>query len=354
MAKHEILIVDDEKPVRDLLSRWLQGENYNCTTAASAMEALELLEHKSFSVLVSDINMPGMTGVELLEETRRKYSDMAVVMATAVDDRRISSRVLELGAYSYLIKPFDKSETVINIANAIRLRELELQNRLFSKEMDQLVLDRTRELRDKEAEVRNSREETISCLARAAEFRDNDTAHHTVRMSHYCKLLAEKIGLDTERCELIRTASPLHDVGKIGVPDEILLKPGRLTEQEFEIIKTHTMIGFRILSDSSSELLGLGALIAKTHHEKYDGSGYPEGLSGEDIPLEGRIAAICDVFDALTFDRVYKKAYSVDKAVEIIMEGKGTHFDPGLVDLFLDSMAEVLKVKEKFADDIIS
>jgi len=348
--KHHVMIVDDEKPIRDLLSRWLGLDGYDCTVCSSAHEALERLQEKSFSVMISDINMPEMTGVELLVETRKQYVDLAVVMATAIDDRSIASRALELGAYSYMIKPFDKSEILINVANAIRLRDLEIQNRRYFQEMDQLVQERTKEVRLKEAEVRLSREETIRCLARAAEFRDNDTAKHTLRISYYCKLLAEKAGMDPEGCALFHSASPLHDVGKVGVPDEILLKPGKLTIEEFDLIKTHTTMGYRILCDSTSELLLLAAVIAKTHHEKYDGTGYPEGLAGEAIPLEGRITAICDVFDALTFDRVYKKAYSVEKAASIIQEGRGTHFDPVLVDLFHESFDEILKLKKEFAD----
>ncbi len=193
------MIVDDEKPICDLLNRWLELDGYDCTACSSALEALEILQEKSFSVMIADINMPEMTGIELLVETRKKYTDLAVVMATAIDDRSIASRALDLGAYSYMIKPFDRSEMLINVANAIRLRDLEIQNRLYMQEMDQLVQQRTKELLRKEAEVRLSREETIRCLARAAEFRDNDTAKHTLRMSYYCKLLAEKVGMPTEK-----------------------------------------------------------------------------------------------------------------------------------------------------------
>jgi putative two-component system response regulator len=346
----KILVVDDDPAICKLVARWLQNDGYRYATADSGPAALQALAGSSFDLMITDINMPAMTGIELLKKAKNKYADLAAIMATAVDDRNIATHALELGAYGYIIKPLNKNETLINVANALRLRDHEIQNKVYSQEMERLVLERTEELRRKEAEVRHTQEETIRCLARAAEFRDDDTAQHTVRMSYYCKLLAEKAGLSPKECELIFSASPLHDVGKIGTPDTILLKPDRLTEHEFAIIKNHAEIGYRILADAESEMLKMAALIAWTHHEKYDGSGYPKGLAGSAIPIAGRIAAICDVFDALTFDRVYKKAYSVDKAVEIILQGKGTHFDPKLVELFLASLDEILEIKARFIE----
>jgi putative two-component system response regulator len=205
-------------------------------------------------------------------------------------------------------------------------------------------------LRERTQELDFSREETIQRLAKAAEFRDNETAEHNQRMSHYCMILAERFGMSTERCEKIRLASVMHDIGKIGISDLVLLKPGRLTEEELYLIKTHAEIGYRILSGSRSPLLDLGAVIAFTHHEKYDGSGYPRQLAGEEIPVEGRIAAVADVFDALTSNRVYRKAWSVDRTLELIVREKGAHFDPLFVDLFLESMDDVLQIKKRHAD----
>lgn len=351
VEKAALLIVDDDVMLCDLLVRWLQKSGYRCVAANSAAEAMTALENESFELMLTDINMPGLTGIELLEAIRGRYADLAKIMVTAVDDQVVADHALKMGVYSYLVKPLEKNQTLINVANALRLRQLEIENRMFSLEMDQLVQEQTSEVRKKEAEVRLSREETIRCLSRAAEFRDDDTARHTERMASYCNLLAEKAGLDDDLCALIRAASPLHDVGKIGIPDTILLKPGKLTDDEFMIIKKHPDIGHRILADSTSEMLRLGAVIARTHHEKWDGSGYPDGLAGEEIPIEGRITAICDVFDALTFDRVYKKAFSVDKAVEIIREGRGKHFEPRLVDLLLDSLDEFLRIKERFSEE---
>lgn len=344
-----ILIVDDDEMLCQLLARWLTREGSDCTTVYSGEEALTTLEQTCFEMMITDLNMPGISGIELLGMIRGKHPGMISIVVSAVDDRNIAISALELDAFAYIIKPVNKSETLINVANAMRHRKLELQNREYCEEMDQLVLERTRDLKIKEEEVRLSRDETICCLARAAEFRDDDTAQHTVRMGNYCQLLAEKAGLAPEDSKLIGDAAPLHDVGKIGIPDQILLKPGKLTPEEFDVIKTHSEIGHRILGDSSSKLLKVAATIALTHHEKINGSGYPHGLIGDDIPIAGRTAAICDVFDALTFDRVYKKAFTVDKAIEILEEGRGTHFDSHLLDLFLSSLDEILLIKAHYS-----
>jgi len=346
----QILIVDDEEPIRELISQIIKADGYETQTAAGVDEALAYMGQKEYSLVISDINMPNKTGIDLLREVFTIDPNIAVLMATAVDDRKVAVNTLELGAYGYIIKPFERNELLINIANALRRRELEIDNRQYSEELESLVHERTKELRLADIEIRNSREETIVRLAKAAEFRDNETAQHTIRMGHYCGILAAKAGLPEEFCEVIRTASPLHDVGKIGIPDTILLKPGALTEEEFEIIKTHTEIGYRILSGSNSDLLNLGASIAYSHHEKFDGTGYPKGLAGEDIPIEGRIAAICDVFDALTSDRVYKAAMSTEKALTILRDGRGNHFDPALLDSFIESLDEIIVLKAKFVD----
>lgn len=353
----KILIVDDESYIREILSRWLSKDGYDCVTAGNGEQALQALAQSPVSLMISDIMMPGISGLELLATAKKHYQDLAVIMATAVDDRQVGTQALELGAYGYVIKPLDRNEVLINVANGLHLRRLEMENRRHREQLEQLVEERTRKLQETihklqetEQELSISREETIQRLAMAAEFRDDETALHTVRMGSFCQILAVQAGLPPAECELMRTAGPLHDVGKIGTPDNILLKPGKLTVEEFEIIKKHAEIGHRLLSNSRSTMLEKGAIIAWTHHEKFNGSGYPRGLSGEDIPIEGRIAAICDVFDALTSDRVYKKAYPIDKAVEILREGRGSHFDPVLLDLFLNAMDEVLAIKGEFVD----
>jgi putative two-component system response regulator len=203
-------------------------------------------------------------------------------------------------------------------------------------------------LRRKEEEVRQSEKETIYRLSRAAEFRDGDTGPHIESMSHYCYLLAQRLGLDREWCELVYLASPLHDVGKIGIPDAILLKPGPLTAAERLVIQTHAEIGYRMLAGSGGEMLDLAASIAWTHHEHFDGGGYPRGFAGESIPIEGRIAAIADVFDALTSDRIYRPAFAVERAVSEMTSLRGTQFDPEILDVFLGSLDDVLEVKDLY------
>jgi len=339
----KILIVDDEENVRLLVSRIAAGEGYAFEMAASTAEALVKLAADEYSLLISDINMPGQDGIALLRAARQDYPDLAVIMVTAVDNRLTAKETLAMGAYGYVIKPFERNALIINISNALRRRELEIASKRHSEELEALVQQRTEELWQ-------SRDETIQKLAKAAEFRDNETAQHTIRVGEYCGILARELGLAEDVCERIRAAAPLHDVGKIGIPDNILLKPGRLTPEEFTVIMTHSEIGYRILGDSLSEVLNLGGVISLTHHEKYNGKGYPNGLAGDAIPLVGRITAICDVFDALTSKRVYKEAMTVDEAMVILQGERGQHFDPELVDLFAKNLAAMVAVRAKFAD----
>jgi len=349
-AEHRILVVDDEIDLQSIFKRFLELEGFVCDVASSGEEALERLEEGVFSLMVTDINMPGMSGIELLRTSQENYPDLAVIMATGVDDRQVAVRALEMGAYAYVIKPVGRNELIINVVNGLRRRYLEMAHRRQQEELEALVRIRTRKLEEARRELAASGEETVLRLAKAAEFRDNETAQHTVRMSQYCALIARGLGLEKERCELIRLASQLHDVGKLGIPDAILLKPGRLTREEFSIMKEHAAFGYRILADSRAPVLRIGAIIARGHHEKFDGSGYPDGLKGEEIPLEARIAAVADVFDALTSRRVYKEAMPVFRAVEILRAERGQHFDPHLLDLFLGRMDEVNTIREQFKD----
>jgi putative two-component system response regulator len=349
-----VLVVDDEAPIRRLLTRLLARHGYDCAEAADANEARAKLDQDSFELVLTDMNMPGDSGMELIQHVIVNHPDTATVMVTGRDDTKLADAALELGAYGYVVKPFQGNEILINIFNALRRRALEMENRKHRERLEQMVQERTAELwnavQDLEwarDELQASRTETIERLSIAAEFRDDETAHHIHRMSRYCALLARSTGVDEQRRELIRAASIMHDVGKIGIPDHILLKPGKLSPEEFDIMKTHAQIGHRILAGSDSELLKLAAEVALMHHERFDGSGYPNGLVGEEIPLEGRVAAIADVFDALTTNRVYRRAYNLGEALEIMRNGRGTQFDPDLLDLFFDAMPEVLRIKEQ-------
>jgi len=343
MAQKHILIVDDENQIRDLIAAIVSMEGYLFDLAEDAETALDILEQKHIDLLISDINMSGITGVELLRIALERHPDLAVIMVTGVDNQDTAIETLHMGAYGYVTKPFRTNELIINITNSLRRSQLEIENRRHREELEILVHERTNELY-------KSREESILILSKAAEFRDNETAKHTIRMGHYSQKLAELHSLPESLCTMIKHAAPLHDVGKIGISDTILLKPGKLTVEEFDVIKTHCEIGYRILSESTSEVLSLGAEIALSHHEKFDGSGYPQGLSGKAIPTSGRIAAICDVFDALTTERVYKKAIPTEKALLILKEGRGAHFDPEILDKFLNNFDQFTHIQQELAD----
>ncbi len=344
------MIVDDEPDLCSIYKRFLEVDGYCCQTAGNGEEALSILDRMDISLVITDINMPGMSGIDLLREASAQYPDVAVVMLSAIDDRKVAVQSLQLGAFSYMIKPVSRNELVINVINGLRRRFLEVAHRRQNEKLEELVQRRTAKLLEAKRELAVASEETVLRLAKAAEFRDNETAQHTVRMSLYCELIARGCGLSNAQCELIRLASQLHDVGKIGIPDAILLKPEKLTRDEFALMKEHTRFGFRMLSGSTATLLQTGAIIARGHHEKFDGSGYPDGISGENIAMEARIAAIADVFDALTSKRVYKDALPVSAAIEVLEQGRGTHFDPRLLDVFLRDMDIVIPIRERFRD----
>lgn len=343
LSHQHILIVDDDEQVRDLIAAFVKREGYDFSLAGNAEEALLVLKEKPTELMISDIDMEGMTGVELLQLALERFPDLAVIMVTGIDDRETAIGTLHMGAYGYITKPFHFNELIINITNALRRRHLEIENRRHREELELLVEERTKELF-------KSREESIQILSKVSEFRDNETAKHTIRMGEYSHQLAKLKGLPDALCKKIKAASPLHDVGKIGISDSILLKPGKLTLEEYEIVKTHSEIGFRILSESTSDILQLGAEIALTHHEKFDGTGYPSGLAADSIPIGGRIAAVCDVFDALTSDRVYKKAIPPKEALEIMFKGRGSHFDPLIFDDFMNNFEIFVEIRSRFAD----
>mgnify|MGYP003497599719 FL=1 len=357
LENRNILIVDDEEPIRRLLGYLLEPHGYKVALAGEAREARQRMESGSYALVLCDVNMPGESGMDLIRHILTQYPSTAVIMITGLDSPVLANAALDMGAFGYVIKPFEANEVLINVANALRRRKLEIENAMHRENLEEVVRTRTIALQQalewlerSEKELRLSREETIQRLAIAAEYRDSSTAQHIQRMSHYCELLARRYGLSPERCDLIRTASPMHDIGKIGTPDHVLLKPGKFTPEEFKVITQHTEIGYRILAGSDSELLKVAALIAWTHHERFDGTGYPRGLKGETIPLEGRMAAMADNVDALTRQRVYKPAYDFDHAKELMLKERGKHFDPELLDIFFDSMEEITRIYDQFAD----
>lgn len=358
-----VLVVDDEAGVRRVLKRLLSAEGYEVLEASSGQEGLELLWSHGADTVLLDVMMPQMDGLEVCRRIRKnsRTAHTPVVFITAAIDRQFRRQARKVGADDFLSKPFDDVELLARVSNTVRMKLYydgltRERNRLRDEVNGQTrALDEaTDRLERLQADLRVAREETIVRLAKAAEFRDDETAAHLQRMSHYCFLIGHKSGLDEYTCEMLRIASPMHDVGKIGIPDHILLKPGRLTPDEYMIMKQHAEIGYQILSGSNSPLVKLAANIAHTHHEKWDGSGYPRGLTGDSIPIEGRIAAVADVFDALTSERPYKKAWPIEEAAGLLRKGRGAHFDPNLVDLFLDSMDEVLAIRDEFSDHTIT
>ncbi|MFO0948318.1 MAG: response regulator [Planctomycetota bacterium] len=339
-----VLIVDDEPFIRDIIRRWLAKEGYRCVTASSGPEVLELLDKEHFDLLISDIRMPGMNGVELLSAVKSRHADVAVIMVTAVDDRNTANRTLDLGAYGYIIKPFDENEVLIQVSNALSRRSLTLASEAYEHMLENDVRERTEE-------IRRTQEEIVFRLVTASELRDDDTGSHIRRIGEYSAVLADKMGWDTYKVDEIRLAAAMHDVGKIGVPDSILLKPGKLTPDEWIVMKTHTTIGAQILEGSKIPILETAREIAMYHHERWDGSGYPHGLAGTAIPLSARIVAVADVYDALVCKRVYKPAMAEADAIAEMHKANGTHFDPAVFRYFEPVLDEFRAIRERYPSD---
>jgi putative two-component system response regulator len=339
----KILVVDDEPSICLLVSRLLEKQGYGCDTCESAAAAIKKIESGAYELIVSDIMMPGMTGIDLLSKIKKTHPDMAFIMLTGIDDHETAVRALELGAFGYVIKPFEANELLINVVNSLRRRELEMERNLYESRLELEVWEKT-------AEIRATQEQITLRLVTASGYRDEETGAHIRRMGEYAAILARAIGLEAKTVEEIRLAAPMHDVGKIGIADAILRKPGKLTDEEFKQIKEHTTIGARILEGSQIAILNLARDIALHHHEKWNGSGYPLGLQGEDIPLSARIVAICDVFDALINDRVYRPALPEDQALSIMKEGRGTHFDPRILDVFLGQLPQIHAIRDQIRE----
>ncbi len=343
LKKPLILVVDDEPKNIQVIGKYLHDKDYNVSVAANGKAALNFVQNDLPDLILLDIEMPEMDGFnvcKILKSTERT-SKIPVIFLTAKVGTADILQAFEIGASDYITKPFQALEVLARV-------KTQVENKRLKENLEELVDARTAELRKALEIIENSNFDLIDRLGKAAEFRDNETGMHVVRMGHYSYLLGEAIQLEQSKLDILLSASMMHDLGKIGIPDEILLKPGKLTIEEFEIMKTHTTIGAELLSKSDSQLLILAETIALSHHEKWNGSGYPKGLSGTEIPLEARIVAIADVFDALTSERPYKKAWSVEDTINLIQSEKGKHFDPELVDAFIEILPKVLEIKSKF------
>jgi putative two-component system response regulator len=341
----KVVIVDDMPLVLTLL-RHLVGKLPDCEPYcfSDPMAALEWCMKNEPDLIVADFDMPQMDGAALLETVRLRHPDVPVLMITSSPAVELRYRVLHLGSSDFLTKPLDNVEFV---ARASNLLSMHAQHKTMSSRAEALA----GEVEQTAIELINHQRTALVCLSRASRYRDPETGAHMQRMAHYCRHIACNLGLPGDQQDLLLDAAPMHDVGKVGVPDAILLKPARLESPELLVMQQHAAIGHAILSRTRSPLLDMAAQIAYTHHEKYDGTGYPRGLAGEQIPLVGRIAAVADVYDALTSHRPYKEAWAPGAAADYLAGGSGSHFDPACVRAFLEGWDEVLDIQRKFSDD---
>ncbi|MDO8932592.1 MAG: response regulator [Rhodocyclaceae bacterium] len=345
--KLSVVIVDDSEVnlilFKHLLAR-IEGLEAACFNVSE--QALAWCASHGADLVIVDYMMPAPDGIEFISRLRGMagFADIPAVMVTANDDKEVRYGALQAGATDFLTKPVDKNEFIARIRNMATLRRS--QN---------LLADRAallaREVAAATATIAARERETIFRLSRAAEYRDPETGAHITRMAHYSRLIAARLGLADAEQQLIFEAAPMHDIGKVGTPDHILLKPGKLSDDEFDTMKRHATMGHDILADSLSPVLQAAATIALSHHERFDGRGYPSGSSGTDIPLHGRIVALADVFDALTSVRPYKQAWDVDLAASFLRDQSGLHFDPACVTAFLDAWDDVLAIRERYGGD---
>ncbi len=342
-----VVIIDDEFTSRVILEKIVHGIQKNITVKAFAdpITALAWIKDNQPDLIIVDYLMNGMTGLKALQQMKHIYSleGVPIVVVTSSEERDIKYQALESGATDFITKPIDPYECRVRCRNMLHLR---LQQKIIlsrSHFLEQRVYDATKQIRARE-------QETLFRLAKAGEYRDEETGNHIIRMAKYSRLIAEELGLISDHCDLIELAAPMHDIGKIGIPDHILQKPGKLTPDEFTVMKTHPLIGFKILQDSPSKYLVLGATIALSHHEKYDGSGYPYGAKRDKIPLEARIVAVADVYDALTSNRPYKTAWSNEDSLAYLNSNSGKHFDPACVDAFIARFSHVEIIQQQLRD----
>lgn len=368
VTSSHVMVIDDEAINVKLVRKVLQEVGFvQFSDVTDPREALSRIRQASPDVILLDIMMPHINGLEILEAIRAtaQLKHVPVLILTASVDRETKLEALELGATDFLTKPVDRAELIPRVRNALKMKACHDHFRNYSTHLEETVRQRTEE-------VVNSRLQIVHCLAKAAEFHDDVTGRHIIRVGRYAGLIGEELGLSSHEAQLLELAAQLHDVGKIGIPDSILRKEGALTPEEFTIVqehcvmgksvfddqqerqdsvmREHSILGSKLLGTSNSPLLRLAARIALTHHERWDGEGYPIGLSGEDIPLEGRITAVADVFDALSGKRCYKDAYPMDRCFELLEEGRGTQFDPMVLDAFLRRRDDVIDIQLALAD----
>ena len=357
-AKYRILIADDDEMIRTLHAEFIRGFGYEVETAADGIEAIVKIG-LGVDLVLTDAYMPNMDGFDVARRIRqtRTSEELPIVMVTSLEAREDRLRAYEVGINDFINKPVDPTELRLRLKWLLELKTAQDQLRASKRNLEHQVEVRTKELRQALEEVTQAQRlvqeghlDTIRRLTLAAEYKDHDTAAHIERIGLYSEIVGDAMHLAPGRVDLILHAAPMHDVGKLGIPDNILLKPGPLNEEERAIINTHTTIGAQILAGSTSEVIQMGEQVALAHHEKWDGSGYPNGLSGEDIPVEARICTVVDFFDALTMDRPYRGAVPNDEVMQMIHDETGTRFDPSVVEIFVHVRGEIEKIQAEYVD----
>ncbi|HXJ07136.1 MAG TPA: HD domain-containing phosphohydrolase [Candidatus Acidoferrum sp.] len=328
-----VLVVDDELAAAKLIALMLSSPAIGCTTASSGEDALVALQRERFDAVISDLQMPGISGMELLTQVRRSYPHMAFLVTTGVDDLEVGVQAMRCGADDYLVKPLRESAVRISLESALHKRQLEQQIENYRQHLEQMVAERTGQLREALHQLENNYESTLQALGAAIDLRDSETAGHSRRVCRYSLEIARALGWSVNQLENLARGAYLHDIGKLGIPDGILLKPGPLTVEERKVMQRHVQIGFDLIKDI--DFLSDASEIVLMHHERYAGGGYPRGLSGSEILLSARIFAIADTLDAITSDRPYRRASTFEEAREIIRKCSGSQFDPHVAQVFL-------------------
>lgn len=352
-AMAPILVVDDEPDNLLILSTQLREAGYQAVTAiADPFAAVPIFASGNFDLVLLDIMMPGLDGFATMAQMQAKgpSKNCPILILTARQDEKTRLRALREGARDFLTKPFLEEELLCRVGNLLAMHLAQRRLAAFNLSLKETVHQRTAQLEERNRQLTLSQLEVLNRLALAAEFRDNETGLHVARMSHYAQRIGQALGLNEEESTLLLHSAPMHDIGKVGIPDAILLKPAKLNPDEWQRMKQHPEIGAKILANSNSPLLKASLRVALTHHEHWDGTGYPFGVRGEEIPLFGRITAIADVFDALTSARPYKPAWPVSQAVTSIRAGSGTQFEPRIVAAFIDSLPDILAIRDQHRD----
>ena len=349
-SRPTILVADDDERIRLSLSDILLAQRYKIVEARNGKEALQKVESEKPDVILLDMHMPEMDGIEVIKHLKADKSAklIPIVVVSGENDIDLRIEALRLGADDFLAKPPHVAELTARVRSLVKVKAYNDYMKYYQRILEEEVRTRTKELSDANEKLRDASLDTIFRLSRAAEYKDENTSVHLQRMSYYSAAIARKIGFNNGGAEAILYSSPMHDIGKLGIPDRILLKPGELNPGEWKVMQQHTVFGATILENSDSDFIKMGREIALTHHEKWDGSGYPNSLKGEEIPITGRIAAIADVFDAITSKRPYKDSLSNEIALGVIREESGIHFDPELADAFFEIQNEILQIQSKY------